>query len=74
MQKPKEPFSTLSHLDSWFNNMLFRYEEGTKNPIEVLLLDFQIVSYTHPGNDLAHFLMTCTTPGFRKEHLVSCRN
>ena len=70
MQRPKEPFSTLSHLDPWFNNMLFKYDGASTDPQDVLLLDFQIASYTHPGNDLAHFLMTSTTTKFRNEHLV----
>jgi hypothetical protein len=31
----------------------------------------QIASFTHPGNDLAHFLMTSTTSEFRKNNLVN---
>jgi hypothetical protein len=42
MQKPKEPFSTINHLDPWFNNMLFKYNGKTDEPADVLLLDFQV--------------------------------
>ena len=76
LHKYKEPFCTICHLDPWFNNMLFHYKEG-KNadgetelvPEEALLLDLQIMACVQPGNDLAHFLMTSTTPELRKNHL-----
>jgi len=66
------PFLTLCHLDPWFNNMLFNYGSNTKEcPEQVLLLDFQLSGITNPGNDLAYFLLTSTTPEFRAEHLDS---
>lgn len=70
MQMAKEPFSTICHLDPWFNNMLFKYadEEATKLE-QGLLLDLQLIGYCHPGNDLAHFIMTSTTKEFRQQHL-----
>ena len=71
-QSAGRSFCTLCHLDPWFNNMLFNYRvKGSKMPEKVVLLDFQLSGYTSPGNDLAYFLLTSTTPEFRKEHLVS---
>jgi hypothetical protein len=59
-------------IDPRFNNMLFNFETSTStNPKKVLLLDFQLSAFTHPGNDLAYFLQTSTTPEFRAEHLDS---
>ena len=72
----KEPFCTICHLDPWFNNMLFQFKEIKSDngkvelgPEDALLLDLQIMAYVQPGNDLAHFLMTSTTPELRKNHL-----
>ena len=52
--------------------MLFNFETSTStHPKKVLLLDFQLSAFTNPGNDLAYFLLTSTTPEFRAEHLDS---
>ena len=71
-EKEKEPFSTICHLDPWFNNMLFRYggESSGDDPEDVILLDFQSSGYCHPGNDLAHFFLNSTTGDFRRRHLL----
>lgn len=66
-QHPRGKFVTLTHLDPWFNNMLFKHDDRNE-PTEVLLLDFQLVGLSHPGNDLVYFLITSTTTEFRKEH------
>jgi len=66
-QHPRGKFITLNHLDPWFNNMLFRHDEEN-NPTDVLLLDFQLVGISHPGNDLVYFLLTSTTPELRRKH------
>jgi hypothetical protein len=59
-------------IDPRFNNMLFNFETATSTqPKKVLLLDFQLSAFTHPGNDLAYFLLTSTTPEFRADHLDS---
>ena len=67
------PFTTICHLDPWFNNMLFHYGDNgdPHKPAKVLLLDFQLSAYTIPANDLTYFLLCSTTPAFRKEHLDS---
>ena len=70
---PDRPFTTLCHLDPWFNNMLFNYAGNGHAEIteKVLLLDFQLSADTNPGNDLTYFLLTSTTPAFRVQHLDS---
>lgn len=67
-QQPRGKFVTLTHLDPWFNNMLFQHDDKSQ-PTDVLLLDFQLVGIAHPGNDLVYFLVTSTTPEVRKDHL-----
>jgi hypothetical protein len=50
MQKPKEPFSTLCHLDPWFNNMLFHYNDGSSDPDDCLLLVSTLFSFISTEN------------------------
>ena len=69
MQTPTEfGFNAINHLDTWFNNMLFQYNE--KNQVqEVLFLDFQGSGYCNVGNDLAMLLLSSTTKEFRDQNL-----
>ena len=69
MQTPTEfGFNAICHLDTWFNNMLFQYNE--KNQVqEVLFLDFQGSGYCNVGNDLAMLLLSSTTKEFRDQNL-----
>ena len=61
-------FNAICHLDTWFNNMLFRYNgQGTVQ--EVLFLDFQGSGYCNVGNDLAMLMLCSTTKQFRDKYL-----
>ncbi len=52
-----------------------RYSEGENpKPLEALLLDFQFTAYSHPGNDLAFFLVTSATYDLRKKNLGKMSN
>eukprot|EP00095_Tigriopus_kingsejongensis_P003079 maker-scaffold664_size116482-snap-gene-0.21 protein:Tk03079 transcript:maker-scaffold664_size116482-snap-gene-0.21-mRNA-1 annotation:"AGAP013467-PA" len=64
-------FNTLCHGDSWFNNMLFRYNEQgkTPKPDKVCLLDMAIIRWCSPTTDLAYFIYLSTTPELRKAHM-----
>ena len=47
-ERPRfDDFCTLCHMDTWFNNMLFRYSDN-KVPNAALLLDFQFVAFCNP--------------------------
>ena len=70
MQKFKTgSFNTINHLDPWFNNMLFKYDQESGILQDVLLLDFQGTGYCNVGNDLAHFFLSSTTKKFRDGNL-----
>jgi len=65
--EPKQPFATILHGDFWSNNILFRYENG--KPVEVCLLDLQMVRYSSVGIDLNYFLFTSFNGPVRRNNL-----
>ncbi|XP_018580235.1 uncharacterized protein LOC108917905 [Anoplophora glabripennis] len=52
--QPREPFSTLIHLDFWVNNTMVRTEEG--KVVGNKIVDFQIPEYGSPARDLTFFI------------------
>ncbi|KAG8238207.1 hypothetical protein J437_LFUL017514 [Ladona fulva] len=71
---PIEPGALLTHGDFWVNNMMFRYgnsteaETGSGKPLEVKLLDFQIVRYSSPAADLWYFVVTSVDTETRRRY------
>ncbi|XP_043466253.1 uncharacterized protein LOC122501069 [Leptopilina heterotoma] len=53
LSKPVEPLSTLCHGDFIRNNVFFQV---TDNLIKTKLIDFGMINYGSPCNDVAHFL------------------
>lgn len=65
--------NAVVHADLWTNNVMFRYD-GVGScgvlpvPVEVALVDFQLVRYTPPAHDLVTFLLYCTDKDFQERH------
>ncbi|KOC58860.1 hypothetical protein WH47_01384 [Habropoda laboriosa] len=53
-----DEFCVLNHGDSWINNMMF-VENEKGQPIDFLLVDYQMAVYTSPAIDLLYFLNIC---------------
>ena len=49
-------FNVLNHGDLWINNMMFLYKD--EQPIDVLMVDFQLSSWNSPVFDLIYFFNT----------------
>lgn len=67
-----EPFAVICHGDCWNNNILYQGEGGTGGGElkDVRLIDWQLMRYASPVTDLAYFLFTCTSRGFRQRYLT----
>jgi len=64
-----DPWEVILHGDCWSNNMLFRYDETTGRPVEVILVDLQIVYEGCPSVDLGYVLYASCRAALRKAHL-----
>ncbi|XP_066995550.1 uncharacterized protein [Anabrus simplex] len=67
--KPSKKYrNVLCHADMWSNNILCRYGEN-RNPIDAILVDFQLIRYSPPTQDIFNFLYLMTRRAFREAHL-----
>ncbi|XP_051176537.1 uncharacterized protein LOC127291437 [Leptopilina boulardi] len=66
--QPIEPLATLCHGDFLRNNVFFKkIKENNCDVIETKLIDFGMINYGSPCNDIAHFLYLSGTRCHRRE-------
>ncbi|XP_063597729.1 uncharacterized protein LOC134774293 isoform X2 [Penaeus indicus] len=61
------PFEVLCHGDFWNCNLMFRYDGET--PVEVAVIDLQMVRMASPGTDLSNLFYTSLDNHVRKPNL-----
>lgn len=62
---PVEPMALLTHTDFWCNNLLFKED---KAQCVCFILDWQMVTYSRPTNDLALLLVSSVPAELRRSH------
>ncbi|GAB0091536.1 uncharacterized protein DMENIID0001_063910 [Sergentomyia squamirostris] len=67
LRRDDKPYSVIQHGDYNRNNVLFRYDETTKKPLEMRMIDFQEVRYGSPAFDLSFFLYMNTSAAIREQ-------
>ncbi|XP_012259125.1 uncharacterized protein LOC105687807 [Athalia rosae] len=66
---PEGPLALITHTDFWCNNLLFRdTEDGV---CECAILDWQMVTYSRPTNDVALLLVSSVPTELRRRHTES---
>lgn len=71
-QRPGE-FRVLNHGDPWLTNMMFKYDDVTKEPVDVVFVDLQMSIYSSLGIDLNYFFNTSLSLDVlknKREHLI----
>lgn len=62
---PEGPLALITHTDFWCNNLLFK--EGPSG-FECCILDWQMVTYSRPTNDIALLLVSSLPTELRRKH------
>lgn len=59
--QPVEPMGLITHTDFWCNNLLFKRELDESYQDNCTVLDWQMITYSRPTNDIA-LLITSSLP------------
>lgn len=69
MMVDDKAWSVILHGDYNRNNIMFKYEKetGYENPLELRMIDFQLIRYGSPACDISFYLYFNMTPELREE-------
>lgn len=62
---PEGPLTLITHTDFWCNNLLFK--DGPEG-LECCILDWQMVTYSRPTNDIALLIVSSLPTELRQKH------
>ncbi|GJQ82632.1 hypothetical protein Trydic_g19651 [Trypoxylus dichotomus] len=58
----RNEYSVFTQGDCWCNNIMFKYEDDNKsNPIDIMLVDWQVIRPLSPVFDISYFFYTIAT-------------
>lgn len=66
---PEGPLALITHTDFWCNNLLFKV--GENEEIQCAILDWQMVTYSRPTNDVALLLVSSLPTDLRRKHTAA---
>jgi hypothetical protein len=62
----------ITHTDFWCSNLLFKTSEGSEEGgdenLSCAILDWQMITYSHPANDLALLIISSLDSELRRPH------
>ncbi|CAH1119205.1 unnamed protein product [Phaedon cochleariae] len=62
---PQEPMALITHTDFWCNNLMFKEDDSE---CACAILDWQMVTYSRPTNDLALLINSSVSAELRRSH------
>lgn len=65
--QPIEPLGLITHTDFWSNNLLFKKDIQNEKDDNCVILDWQMVTYSRPTNDIALLLISSLPSNIRRE-------
>jgi thiamine kinase-like enzyme len=64
---PEGPLALITHTDFWSNNLFF----SSGLPIQCWIIDWQMITYSRPTNDVALLLLSSVPTKLRRNHTES---
>lgn len=66
--QPIEPMGVMTHTDFWCNNLLFKVEPNDSRNDNCTILDWQMITYSLPTNDIALLITSSLPASIRRQH------
>lgn len=66
--QPVEPMGLITHTDFWCNNLLFKRELDDSYSDNCSMLDWQMITYSSPTNDIALLITSSLPSNIRRQH------
>lgn len=65
---PTEPMGLITHTDFWSNNLLFKDQIDDNYGDSCSLIDWQMITYSSPTNDIALLITSSLPASIRRQH------
>lgn len=66
--QPIEPMGLITHTDFWCNNLLFKRELDDSYNDNCCIIDWQMITYSCPTNDIALLITSSLPSSIRRKH------